>query len=140
MNENGFIITIDSFLGITLLFVLLVMAYFFFSQVSLDAWNNIDLRNSVNDEATVLTKTFIFENAINQSSSEVISMAINTMPPNLCLEVTIMNSIDYSPLLHATKSSCVKSNKDVVAVNRNVSVRNDSRVNFYIAKVEGWYK
>ena len=140
MNLRGFIITIDSFLGVTLLFVLMVVAYFFFSQVNLSAWNNIDLRNAVNDEATVLEKSLVLENAIRESSSEVISLAINSAPQNLCFEVTVENSADYSPFLHSTKNGCVKSSSDITSVNRSVVVKTDSLVAFFIVKVEGWHK
>lgn len=140
MGEKGFVITIDAFLGITLMFALIIVAFFFFSQTELSAWNSVDLRNAVNDEAAVLLKGRILENALQQGSSELVLMNLNSSSDNYCFEVTITGAGSSSIVLHSIKTGCVKSSDNIAAVNKSVVVRSNSLVSFYIARVEGWVK
>lgn len=140
MGTRGFIITIDSFLGIVLLFMLVIVSFSFLSNIGLSAWNNIDAHNAVNDEAIVLEKSLALENAVKQSSSEALSSALNSTRGAYCFDVTILNPSDYSPVVHALKSGCASSSDSEIVSNRSFAVRTDSNISFYIAKVGGWAK
>jgi len=140
MNLRAFIITVDSFLGTTLMFIFLALSFFFLSQISLSSWNNVDLRNAVGDEAAILEKNLVLENAVNQSSSEAISAALNSIPGNYCFEAVVLDASDSSLVMDATKAGCIKSSSSVFALNRAFVVRNSSSVSFYLVRLEGWIK
>ncbi|MBT4191776.1 MAG: hypothetical protein HOE11_00560, partial [Candidatus Diapherotrites archaeon] len=86
MNDKGFILTFDSFLGVVLLFFLFLASFFYISQVNFDSWNSIDLIDLARDELTVLEKNGVFENAILGNSSELIRQNINSAPNPICFE------------------------------------------------------
>ena len=72
MHNKGFIITTDAFIGLTLLALITVISFFYLSTVVQSSWNTVDLINLARDEATVLEKQQIFENAIKQSSADLL--------------------------------------------------------------------
>jgi hypothetical protein len=140
VNDKGFVITVDAFLGATLILLFIIISYFYLSQVALTSWNLVDLRNIVNDEAAVLEKTMALEYSVNQSSSDVLLSKLNESSMNICFEVTIINPSTALPVIHAMKTGCVKNASEVVSIERSFVVNEDDRVSFFIARVEGWIK
>jgi hypothetical protein len=141
MKDKGFILTFDSFLGIVLLFFLILATFFYISQISFDSWNSIDLITYARDEATVLEKNLVFENAIRQGSSELIRQNLNATHNPICFEASIFEDNNItSPVIIATKSGCVKNSDSIYAINRTVVVKNNADINFYLIKMEAWYK
>lgn len=140
MNGGGFVITVDAFMGITLLFGLVLLAFFFISQSGLLAWNAVDLRAAVNDEAVSLQKSLVLENAIKQSSSELLSSALNSSVGVMCFDASVTDLWTSQPVLYAIKNGCGASSGDVLVVNRAIAVRTDAGISFYLVKVGGWVK
>jgi hypothetical protein len=141
LNDSGFILTFDSFLGVVLLFFLFLASFFYISQVNFDSWNSIDLITLARDELTVLEKNKVFENAILGNSSELIRQNINSAPNPICFEASIFEDNDItSPVIIATKTGCDKVAESVFAVNRTIVVNNNDDINFYLVKMEAWYK
>jgi hypothetical protein len=141
LNDKGFILTFDSFLGVVLLFFLFLASFFYISQVNFDSWNSIDLIDLARDELTVLEKNGVFENAILGNSSELIRQNINSAPNPICFEASIFedNAIT-SPVIIATKTGCDKTSESIFAVNRTIVVNNNNDINFYLVKMEAWHK
>ena len=140
MKNNGFVVTSDSFLGLTLLFLLVLASIYYTSQISFDSWNNIDLINSARDLSTVLDKGNFFENAIKQGSSELLLEKINLTPQSFCFEVSVFPENVVVPSLVASKSGCVKNYEELIVVNRAIVVNDVNSISFYTACVEAWYK
>ncbi|MCX6803178.1 MAG: hypothetical protein NTY48_01255 [Candidatus Diapherotrites archaeon] len=140
MKNKGFVITVDSFLAAALSLFLVLLAFYYLSQHSFTAWNTIDLLNTVNDEATTLEKTLLFENAINQDSVEGLSSAINYSPEGYCFIVTITNLDSGAKVLDTIKNGCNAKTGSSMVAYKIIGVRNDSTTGIYLAKVEGWIK
>ena len=138
--ESGFIITVDAFIGLTLLLLFVLLSFFFISQTSLSSWNLVDLSTAVNDVAVLLEESDFFENSIKQSSGDILLSIVNETPENYCFEVTILDYPALSNVVHVVKSDCVKNSDTVIAVSKSVVVNNYSTVLFYVARVEGWIK
>jgi hypothetical protein len=137
---RGFVITVDAFLGVTLILLFAVLAFFYMSKVSLNSWNTIDQRNLVFDEASILEKSLALENSVINSSSEEILSFLNQTPQGYCFEVTIYSSPDLSPKIHSIKTGCVKSADEYISIDRSFVVRDSDSVSYYIARVSGWSK
>ncbi len=138
--KKGFIITVDAFLGVTLMLLLILLSLFFISQTSLSSWNLVDLRTAVNDTAVLLEESKSFENSIKQSSGDILLSIINESPENYCFEVTVLDYPALSNVVHVVKSNCTKNSDTVIAVSKSVVINDHPNVLFYIAKVEGWIK
>ena len=54
MQIKGFIITIDSFIGLSMLAFIIVISFFYLSTVSQTSWNTVDLIDTTRDEVVVL--------------------------------------------------------------------------------------
>ncbi len=139
LKENGFIVTVDSFLSITLVAILLVLAFGYISLIKLDSWDSIDLKDSCSDVISVLDKADYLSDAILSYSTENISSILNSTPNNKCFELTIFNS-DSNIILHLIKTGCTKNLTQVFSVERSIVLNNNGSVSFFIARIEGWFK
>jgi len=139
-KQKGFIITSDSFLGLTLLAFFLLVSFFYLSQINTYSWNSVDLVNSARDLSTILEKNSILSDAISQESAGTIVSVLNSTPAAFCFEVTIFQSTSTAiPFMNATKNNCNKGSAELVSINRTVVLNNSSSV-FYVARVEAWAK
>jgi hypothetical protein len=134
--NKGFIISTDSFLGLTLMAFIILIAIFYISIISLDSWNSIDLINTSRDEIALLEKNNVLKNSITQASNELIIEKLNETTQNICFEVSIYEYGNTFPDLIAKKSGCVKNTDELFIVNRSFV----TDTNFYTAKIESWYK
>jgi len=139
-SQRGFVITVDSFLGVTLLFLLIVLSFFYLSQTAINSWNTIDLRDAVFDEATVLEKSLVLETAVNQSSSEGILSSLDSTQASYCFEVSILNPDDFSIAINALKTGCIKHADESFSFEKTLVVNSNGTVSFYVARIEGWSK
>jgi hypothetical protein len=141
INKRGLFISTDSFVGLILVFILILTSMVFLSQVSFNSWNSIDLISASRDLATVLEKSNILQNSITQNSAEPISSALVTTPQSFCFEVTIFESDNLLlPIISTIKPGCVKYSKEISSVERTVIVKENNLIKYYIARVSGWYK
>ena len=138
-KEKGFIITVDSFLSITLVALLIVLAFGYISLIKLESWNSIDLKNSVSDLSILLDKTDSVDNALLSYSTEGISSVLNSTPSNICFESTVFDS-DSIVILHAIKTGCTKNSAQVFSAERLIVLNDNGSISFYISRVEGWFK
>lgn len=138
-KEKGFIITVDSFLGITLIAVLILLAFGYMSLIKLDSWNNIDLKNSCSDLVSILDKTNVLNDSLLSYSTEGILDIFNSTPNNICFESTLFDD-SFVVVLHAIKTGCTKSSTQVFSVERSIVLNDGATVSFFIARIEGWYK
>ena len=137
---KGFIITTDAFIGLSLLTFIVVISFFYLSTVSLTSWNTVDLINMTRDEITVLEKQQVLEDAIKQSSVDLILSKINATPDSHCFELSIFPETNLIvPKLYALKTGCTKNYDQLVVANRTVIVNSDTNIEFYVAKLGGWY-
>jgi hypothetical protein len=139
LNKKGFVITIDSFLSITLVAIFVMLAFGYLSLIKLDSWNSIDLKNSSSDLISILDKTNTFQNALLSSSTEGVSSILNSTPNNICFESTVFNS-DSTIVLHLIKTGCTKDSTQVYSVERSIVLNDNGNVSFFIARIEGWFK
>ena len=139
LKEKGFIITVDSFLSITLVAILMMLAFGYISLIKLDSWNSIDLKNSVSDLSILLDKTDSINSALLSYSTEGISSVLNSTPNNTCFESTVFDS-GSTVVLHAIKTGCTKSSTQVFSVERSIVLNDNGVVSFFISRVEGWFK
>lgn len=136
MNKNGFIISTDSFLGLTAIAFIIIISFFYLSQISLYSWDSVHLINSARDVSIVLEKSNSLQNSVLLNSNELITQKLNSTPENICFEVLIFESDSSNPKMIALKSGCVKFFREKFAVDRSFIVQDD----FYLAKVQAWYK
>ena len=136
---RGFIITVDSFIGGTLLFFFVIISFFYLSKTTFSSWDFVDLKIMVFDQLSVLEKNLVLENSIEQGSSELLLSAINATPNNYCFEIVVFDS-NLAPVLHALKGGCVKDSSEVIGLDRTVVVNNSPALSFYVARIEGWLK
>ena len=137
-SQKGFVITVDAFLGATLMFLLVILSFVYLSQTSMDSWNTVDLRNAVFDEANVLEKSLVLETAVKQSSSEGILSSLNSTQAFYCFEVSVLNPNDFSIVINALKTGCIKRSTDSFSFEKTLVVNSNGIVSFYIARIEGW--
>ena len=141
MQIKGFIITIDAFMGLSMLAFIIVISFFYLSTVSLTSWNTIDLINTTRDEVVVLEKQQVLENAMKQSSADLILSKLNATPDSHCFELSIFSEDNLDiPVLYALKTGCTKDYAQLVVADRTFIVNTDTNVEFYVAKLGGWYK
>ncbi len=140
MNKKGFFITLDSFFAITLLMLLVLLAYFYVSGAQQESWNSVDLKNFSYDYLSILERNDLIENAILQGSSSLLQNEINNSPEKLCLELSIYEESNFSePIVYALKSNCTKYYSNFTSVERTIVVFSDSDAQFYVARLGGWY-
>lgn len=137
MREKGFVITIDAFLGMTVLVILLALSLYFISQANLLSYNSVDLRNSANDLGAVLEKSGALRNAVLSSSSEGIVEIINATQSSYCAEVVVFDSFEV-PLVGALKTGCIKNSQSVLSVKRTFVVNRDGNISGYYARIGVW--
>jgi hypothetical protein len=140
LKNNGFVITSDAFLGLTLLFLLILVSLSYISQVSFVAWNNIDLINSARDLSIVLDKSNVFENSILLNSSELLLDELNSTPNSFCFEINIVPENSSVPVLSVLKTGCSKNFDELIVVNRSIIVNNNNVFSFFVVKTEAWFK
>ncbi len=136
MNKKGFVISTDSFLGLTLLSLIIIFSLFYLSQLNVFAWDSVNLIDSARDVSVVLEKSGVFENSVKLGSSELLLEQLNATPQRICFEVIIFDKNSLNPLLISTKAGCLVQNFQRFSINRSFIV--DS--NFYLSKIEVWYK
>jgi hypothetical protein len=139
IGEKGFIITVDSFLAITIVAVFMILAFGYLSLVRIDSWNSVDLKNSCSDLASVLLKSDSINNALLGSTTEQISSVLNSTPSNVCFEVIVFDD-SSSVVLHTIKTGCTKNSVQVFSAERSVVLNEDSDISFFVARVNGWFK
>ncbi|MGI6589837.1 MAG: hypothetical protein ACOX1V_04220 [Candidatus Iainarchaeum sp.] len=139
ISENGFIITVDSFLGITLATIFIILALFYLSLISLDSWNAVDLKDSCSDLISVMEKNGVIVDALFSSSSEEISLILNSTPQNTCFELIIFDEESIN-VIHSIKTGCVKSSRSVFSVERSIVLNEGEGVSFFVARINGWFK
>lgn len=137
--EKGFLITVDSFLSVTLIIFLITASLFYLSQAKSDSWNTVDLKYAVNDLSTVLEKNLGFENAIKQSSSELLLEKLDNSSSKYCFSSTIYNS-DLSVQMSSIKTGCTKNAEDILSAERVIVVNSSGTISLYIARIDGWFK
>jgi len=141
VEEKGFVLTVDSFLSVTLIILFILLSFFYLTKTSVSSWNVVDLRLIVGDEIAVLEKSGLLEDAIKQSSSEMILSALNDTPNSYCFSLTVYDySSALAPIINSVKSGCAEKGDEVSSVERSIVSRNSSDINFYIARLEGWVK
>lgn len=138
-NERGFIITVDSFLALTLVAVFVILAFGFISLVKIDSWNSVDLKNSSSDLSSVLDTSGVIKNALLSSSTEGILSILNSTPANICFESLVFDS-DSNIVLHSIKTGCVKSSTQIFSTERLIVLNDSTNVSFFISRVNGWFK
>jgi len=137
-KEKGFIITVDSFISITLVLVFVLVSFYYLSNVTINSWNTVDARTLAFDEGAVLEKSLALENSIKQSSSEPLLSIINSTPSGYCFEVIVFDSTMVLPTVHAIKTGCTKNSSTLTSVERAFVVRENSIVSVYIARINVW--
>jgi len=141
MGVRGFVLSVDSFIGITLLSLIVLSSFMYLSQISSSEWNAVDSTNISRDELTVLDKTLILENAIKEGSAELITAALNSSPSAYCFELSVFDQNNTSyPKIYALKAGCTKSFSDISVAERSIVVNDYNVMNFYIARIGVWYK
>lgn len=139
IGEKGFIITVDSFLGITLVAIFVIMAFGFISLIRVDSWNSVDLKNACSDLSSILESENIISNALLSYSTEGILEVLDLTPSNICFESIIFDS-DSNIVLHSIKTGCVKSSNQVFSTERSIVQNNGGTVSFFISRINGWFK
>lgn len=136
--SRGFVLTVDSFIGLTMLLFLVLVSLYYVSQLNLASWNSIDLKNAVFDELSVLEKDSVLKGAVLESSSEGMLSALNLSPPTYCFEVVIFDKNVSSPLVHAVKTGCTKTGAQSSSAERSFVVDGNNSATIYVARATGW--
>jgi hypothetical protein len=139
VSNKGFIITVDSFLGITLVAVFMILALVYLSLIRLDSWNSVDLKDSCSDLVSIMEKKGVIIDALLSSSSERISLVLNSTPSNKCFELIIFDDSSNN-VIHSIKTGCVKNSTSVFSVERSIVLNDGSSVSFFVARINGWFK
>ena len=139
-SSKGFVITIDAFLSVTLVLLFIILSFFYLSQISINSWDSIDLKNTIYDSSNVLEKSLVLENAVKSLSSEEILVNLNETSKSYCIQLSILKQSDLSPLIVALKSGCQKLTDQLFSYERTLVVKSDSNFSFYVVRTEGWVK
>ncbi|MFA6064468.1 MAG: hypothetical protein WCW44_01480 [archaeon] len=138
VKEKGFIITVDSFISTTLVLVFVLVSFYYLSNISLNAWNTVDVRTLAFDEGAVLEKSLALENSVRLVSSESLLSSLNSTPSGYCFEATVFDASMTNPIIHAIKTGCTKNSTKVVSIDRAFIVRDGATSSFYIARIDVW--
>ena len=140
-GQRGFVLSSDAMISLTLFFFLVMVSFFYISQISVTAWDAADLLNAVRDQATVLEKSGALDSAVQQGSSQAVLDMLNSTPGVFCFEVSVFDPANFqTPVLHSIKSDCTKSYSTLMSTERSMVVRQNAHVSFYVARVDGWFK
>lgn len=137
--QKGFLITVDAFLSVTLMLLLITASLFYLSQAKVDSWNTVDLKSAVTDLSTILEKNLVFEDSIKQSSSELLLEKLNNSSSKYCFSTTIYNS-SLSIFMSAVKTGCTKNSEEILSTERVIVVNSSGTISFYVARIDGWFK
>ena len=142
MGKKGFVITLDAFLSLVLVLVLVFAAYSAISGTTATAWDTVQLKTLAQDEATVLQKSRAADAANFVWSGMDLVEIMNVSPVRVCFESSILYGPDRSVLVHALKTGCVKNASEIVAVERSfvtIGVSDPSLIANDIIRVEAWW-
>lgn len=148
--SKGFFFTVDSFLAITFVTAVVLLALFNLSNVRLDAWNSIDLLYATNDMLTVLEKSGTLDdsfelnpldNEITPTSSESVLNYLNNSSHALCFELTAFrdgNLLD--PIFYVIEDDCSNESSEVTVVERPFVIVKGDIIQINTVRLSGWRK
>lgn len=138
-RERGFIITVDSFLALTLVAIFVILAFGFISLIRIDSWDSVDLKNSSSDLSSILKSTGVVKNALLGSSAEGVLEVLNSTPGNICFESMVFDS-DSNIVIHSIKTGCIKNSTQVFSSERLIVLNDSGTISFFISRINGWFK
>jgi hypothetical protein len=140
-GARGFFLSIDSFISITMMLMLILLAFFYMSKVDVSSWNSVDLKTMASDQLSVLEKSLALENSVKQYSAEPILAQIDSSPNAYCFETSIFGAGNLSvPVIHTIKTGCIKKFDESSVAERALVVNADGNISFYVAREEAWVK
>jgi hypothetical protein len=141
---------VDSFLAITFVTAVVLLALFNLSNVRLDAWNSIDLLYATNDMLTVLEKSGTLNDSfeLNSFGDEIIIASdqnvlnyLNNSSHALCFELTVFgdgNLLD--PIFYVIEDDCLKESVEVTVVERPFVIVKGDIIEINTVQLSGWRK
>ena len=140
-NEKGFIISFEAIIALLVFAVLISTSLFYLGQVEPEARNSLLLKETATDAITVLDKTTILQNTINNGSSSEINSFLARLPYNMCAEVLIYSNTDLNTVIVSTlRQGCEKTFDELATVKRDFFTESNGNLEFYIAEINMWVR
>ncbi|MFH1317042.1 MAG: hypothetical protein ABII01_05985 [Candidatus Woesearchaeota archaeon] len=133
-DKKGIIFTLDAIFALISTITLVVFILFYMSRVSMVPYNKQALNRISQDTLTMLEKDGTLRKAIETNSTSDIEDFINSLPTNLCLEITLKGS-DKDITNKINRTSCETAKENVF--ERRAFVANNFAT--YYALIQFWY-
>ncbi len=140
-KEKGFIISFEAIIALLVFAVLIGTSVFYLEQSVPEARNSLLLKETASDTLTVLDKTTILQDAIDNRSSLGINSFFARLPYNKCAEVIIYNESDLNTaILSVLRQDCEKTFDELATVKRGFFIESNGNLDFYIAELNMWVR
>ncbi|MBU1120407.1 hypothetical protein KJ660_00860 [Candidatus Micrarchaeota archaeon] len=141
MNERGWIISFDAVLALMVMLVLFVGISFYVSGIKHESLESIRLQEFTFDVLSVLEKSGKIEEAVKGNDATELKRFIEKTQSQYCLSLELYSSDDMSnAVISVNKSDCGGKYSELVSVKRSFLVKENSDLNFYLAKAKAWVK
>ncbi len=130
MGKKGFFLTLDVILALMLISI--VMLIVLSMDLEGEMLRNANLRAFSMSMLTSFEKSSMLAQGL--SNPPVLRQALNSLPPNICAQISIMNSTN-STLVDVQKSQCTESGNTFI-IYRTLY----SNGELYLARSKTWYK
>ena len=138
-QKKGFIISLDALVALLVFAVMLGSSAFYFGQVRFEAGGSVLLKEVASDALTVLDKTNVLQNAVEEGTGSEIRSFLGRLPYNQCAEVLVYSNADLgNASLSVLRQGCEKTFGELATVKRSFFVESNGNLGFYIAVLKMW--
>ncbi len=137
--HRGFVIAIDALLALTVLFVIVTLAFNASTNKGTNIRQEMVLQNFAENAALTLEQSRILSRAVILNNTTDVRTFINGWPTSICGSVSAFPSPDVNtPLFIVTKSGCSIQSPQTERVRHTFIVASPPDANMYVMEVTTW--
>lgn len=134
LGRRGIVFTVDAMFALAVTIPLIMTCFVIVSSTTPQIYNSKDLYMSMSDSLAVLDEDYTLRDAVTSGGLSTIQSYLNSLPSNMCANITIYSSASM-PVLSARTAGCTQSNFSSVAIRHFLA-----NTNTYYATMRGWYR
>lgn len=132
-------IAIDALLALTILFVIITLAFDTATSRGTSLRQEIILQNFVENASLTLEQSQLLSRAVILNNTTNVRTHLNSWPSSICGSVSVFPSTDTNiPLFIVTKSGCTIQTPQTERVKHTFIVPSPPDANLYIMEVSAW--
>ncbi len=138
-TNRGFVIAIDALLALTVLFVIISLAFDASTSKGSDVRQELILRLFAENAALTFEQSPALSRAVILNNTTEVRSYINGWPTSICGSVAVFPSPDQNlPAFIVTKSGCTTFAPQVERVRHSFIVVSPPDANMYVVEVATW--